>query len=187
MDPPLPTNKVQFDFSNEPIANVVAYVARSFNFRLIDPYKLQQTITMKFKEPLGAKDAIDILDQSLLALGYTVQRETIGNPPIVQLRVTTASQHPGLRVFNGIDPTQIPDNDELRTQVIPLTHVDPEKARQLVVPVLDQKADITVNAGSKTLIITDTNSRIRTAVSLLQVLEKQATEKSPPAASNPAH
>ena len=92
-----------------------------------------------------------------------------------------------LRVFNGIDPTQIPDNDELRTQVIPLTHVDPEKARQLVVPVLDQKADITVNAGSKTLIITDTNSRIRTAVSLLQVLEKQATEKSPPAASNPAH
>jgi type II secretory pathway component GspD/PulD (secretin) len=115
----------------------------------------------------------------------------VGNPPVLQLRVTSASHQPGLQVFNGIDPAQIPDNDQLRTQVIPLSHVDPEKARQLVVPVLDQKADITVNTGSRTLIVTDTNSRIRTAVSLLQVLEKQAAEKAgdatpPPSTSSPA-
>src|SRR4051794_6062285 len=59
----LPSNKVQFDFSNEPVANVTAFVASSFNLRLIDPYKLQQTITMKFREPMGAREAIDMLDQ----------------------------------------------------------------------------------------------------------------------------
>jgi type II secretory pathway component GspD/PulD (secretin) len=175
----MPTTKIRIDVSDEPVADLAVFIAKSYGFRLIDPYRLQQRVTIKLPEPVGAADAIKLLDDTLLSLGYTVLRSVQTDPPPggIELRITTASKESGLQVFTGSDANKIPASDELRTQVIPLQYVDPEKARDLIAPVLDAKADVLINPGAKTLIITDTANRIRTAASLISVLEKQAAEK----------
>jgi type II secretory pathway component GspD/PulD (secretin) len=173
----LPANKITINVSDQTIADLAVYIAKSYGFRLIDPYRLQQRVTIKLPEPVSAGEAIKLLDDTLLALGYTVLRNVHEDPPGLELRITTASKESGLQVVTGADPAKIPGTDELRTQVIQLHYVDPEKARDLIAPVLDQKADIVINAGAKTLIITDTANRIKTAASLIQVLEKQAAER----------
>lgn len=175
----MPTNKIKIDVSDEPVGELAVYIAKSFGFRLIDPYRLQQRVTVKLPEPVSAPEAIKLLDDTLLSLGYTVLRSVQTEPPPggIELRITTASKEQGLQVFTGGDAAKIPATDELRTQVIPLKYVDPQKAKDLIAPVLDAKADVLINPGAKTLIITDTANRIRTAASLIDVLEKQAAEK----------
>jgi hypothetical protein len=42
--------------------------------------------------------------------------------------------------------------------------------------VLDRKAEMVVDKANRELIITDSGSHIRTALTLIQVLEKQAAE-----------
>jgi type II secretory pathway component GspD/PulD (secretin) len=178
----MPTNKIPIDISDQPVAEMATYIAKSFNFRLVDPFQLQQRVTIKLREPVTAAEAIQLLDQTLLSMGYTVMREVRVDPPMLELRITSAAQQgglPQLPVHSGADPARIPATDELRTQVISLTYTDPQKARDLIAPVLDAKADVTINTVAKTIMITDTSSRIRTAASLIQVLEKQAAEKQP--------
>lgn len=181
----LPAKKIPFDISDQTIADLSVYIAKSYGFRLIDPFRLQQRVTIKLRDPVSAAEAIDLLDQTLLPLGYTVMREARTNPTLLELRITTTTKQTGLPIHTGGDPAGIPNTDELRTQIISLRYVEPQKAADLIAPVLDAKADITVNPSSKTLIITDTANRIRTAATLIQVLEKQAAEKQAPA-SGPA-
>lgn len=175
----MPSTTIRIDVSDQPIGDLAAHIAKSFGFRLVDPYRLQQRVTIKLPDPVGPAEAVKILDDTLLTLGYTVLRTVHADPAPggIELRITTASKDPGVPVFTGRDAAQIPASDELRTQVIPLQYVEPEKARDLIAPVLDQKADVVINPGAKTLIITDTANRVKTAVSLIGVLEKQAAEK----------
>lgn len=176
----LPGHKVTFDISNQPIGEVAIFIAKSYNFRLIDPYRLKQPVTMKFHEPLSAAEAIHLLDQTLLTLGYTLLREARTDPPIIELRIVSTNRDPNLPalpVHTETDPAKIPATDEFRTQVITVNHIEPQTAADLIAPVLDGKSNVTVNKAARTLIITDTSNRIRTAASLIQVLEKQAAER----------
>jgi type II secretory pathway component GspD/PulD (secretin) len=97
------------------------------------------------------------------------------------LRITTTTQQAGLPVYTGADPARVPDTDEIRTQVVTLKYADPDKAKEMVATVLDKKAEVVANKAAGTIIITDAAGRIRTALSLIQVLEKQAADAKPPA------
>jgi Flp pilus assembly secretin CpaC len=58
-----------------------------------------------------------------------------------------------------------------------VTNVDPEKARAMILGVVGDQADVTVNPSTRSIVITDTATHVHTAAALLQVLEKQAGDK----------
>jgi type II secretory pathway component GspD/PulD (secretin) len=174
IDDLLPKNRAVLDFSDQSLADIVDAVNKSYGLKIIDPFKLQDHVTMKIREPMSARDAISILDQTLIPLGYTVLAEVRGNPPALQLRISTTTTQRGVPVYSGGDSASIPLGDNLRTQVIPLVAIDPDRARETITPVLDKSADIVINNINHSLIITDTATHIHTAAALIEVLEKQA-------------
>ena len=168
---------VAFDFSVAPMKEVMDFVAQSYDLEIVNNYPLTDRVTMRF-ERLSAREAINILDSSILALGYTLIESVRGDPARVVLTVAPAKSDAGrlVSVFYGNNPDQIPEGEARRTQVMTLKAVDPQKANETLVAVLGKQAEITVNPANKTIIITDTSSHVHTAAALLRMLETQAAE-----------
>ena len=168
---------VAFDFSVAPMQDVMDHVARSYDLEIVNNYSLTDRVTMQF-ERLSAREAINILDSSILTLGYTLIESVRGDPPHVVLTVAPTKADAGrlVPVYYGNDPDQVPEGEARRTQVMTLKAVDPQKANDTLVAVLGKQAEIIVNPSNKTIIITDTSSHVHTAAALLRMLETQAAE-----------
>jgi type II secretory pathway component GspD/PulD (secretin) len=143
----------------------------------MNQYSLKEHITIRAGK-VNAAQALILLKDMLLPLGYTGLESVRGDPPHVVLTIVAVKRETGtmIPISRGMDPEKIPKTDDLVTQVMTLTNLDPAKAREAAASVLGERADITVNVESKTLIITDSSANIRRAAALLLVLEKQAAE-----------
>ena len=62
-------------------------------------------------------------------------------------------------VFYGSDPAEIPDSDDLRTQVMPVLALDAVKLRQDLTPMISSETSMMANAASNSLVVTDASSR----------------------------
>jgi type II secretory pathway component GspD/PulD (secretin) len=166
-----------FDFSAAPMIDVMDYVSRSYDLDIVNNYPLTDRVTMQFAH-LSAREAINILDSSILPLGYTLIESVRGDPARVVLTVAPTKLDAGrlMPVFYGNDPDQIPEGEAQRTQVMTLKAVDPQKAHDTLVAVLGKQAEITINPSNKTIIIADTSTHVHMAAALLQMLEKQAAD-----------
>jgi len=172
------TKPVSFDFSGKPMQDVLDYVARSFGIEIVNHYPLTDQVTITLGD-LSAREAINILNSSILVLGYTVLESVRGDPPHVVLTIVpTTKMDAGApaQVFFGNDPDTIPEGEARRTQVMNVKAADLQKTRDTIVAVVGKQAEITVNPANKTIIITDTASHVHTAAALLQMLEKQAAD-----------
>ncbi len=166
-----------FDFTVAPMKDVMDYIAKSYDIEIVNNYPLTDRVTMQFGD-LSAREAVNILNSSVLALGYTIIESVRGEPGHVVLTVAPIKVDAGtlVSVFYGTDPDKIPEGEARRTQVMTYKAVDPQKASDTIVSVVGKQAEITVNPATKTIIITDTASHVHTAAALLQMLEKQAVE-----------
>ena len=174
----LPKNTATFDFEDVSLPDLIGYIEKSYGLKINNECKLTDHVTLHLAEPLKASQAISLLSQTLSPLGYTVLETVHDDPPALSLTVVATKRNAGAKVpvFRGSDPADIPENDEIRMQVITLVRLDPKKAADTVSAILHQPADISIYEPTKTLTITDTGSRIHAAAALLQILEKQAAD-----------
>lgn len=167
-----------FDFTDAKITDIMAYIVKSYDVDIVDKYPLTDLLTMKDMGNLTAREAINILNASIMPLGYTVVESVRGDPARVVLTIVTTKADAGKLVplFYGNDPAAIPEGDARRMQVLTFKAVDPEKARAMILSVVGAQADITINVSTKKMVITDTSTHVHTAAALLQALEKQAEQ-----------
>ena len=62
----------------------------------------------------------------------------------------------------------------MRTQIMTFSGIDADKVQTFLSAVIGRQADMTVDASTKTITLTDTGSHVHAAAGLLQTLEKQA-------------
>ena len=78
-------------------------------------------------------------------------------------------------VFYGGDPDNIPINDNVITQVIPLKNIPPDKLRVDLGPMICADADISVDAASNALVVTDVSAKINSLTQIIQKLDNLKT------------
>ena len=71
---------------------------------------------------------------------------------------------------------KIENTDELITQIIPVRSVDAVKLKTDIQPLVDTNADLTANAASNSLMITDTSANIRRVVEIVSSLDKARSD-----------
>ena len=104
---------------------------------------------------------------------------SIGTPPsalggrILKVMPSDKAKRANRPVHFGGDPKQIAETDELITQVIPVRSVDAKKLMTEIQPLVGADADITSNAGSNTIVMTDTSSNIRRVVEIISAMDKR--------------
>ena len=122
------------------------------------------------KYPVTPDEAVVLLNAVLRARGYTAIR---AGGRILKIMSSDKAKRANLPVHFGGDPAQIPDTDELITQVIPVRSVDAKKLMTDIQPLVGADADITSNAGSNTIVMTDTSANIHRVVEIISAMDKR--------------
>ncbi|HXE51416.1 MAG TPA: secretin N-terminal domain-containing protein, partial [Tepidisphaeraceae bacterium] len=176
-DPPLttrpatatqPTTRVALHFQNAPINSILEQLSRDYDFRIpINEAPTSLRINLIAETPVTPQEAIALLNSALRPSGYTAI--ATGNI----LKVVSASKGRKLTpVFTGQDPDQIPENDDLRTQVVPVSGLDAVKLRQDLTPLVGSDAEMSANAASNSIVLTDTSSNIKRIVTIIHDLDQ---------------
>ncbi len=126
-------------------------------------------VTVFNRTPISPEDAVKYLNSALKNDGFTA----IQMGKILKITTLANAKHADIPVHIGEDPDKIDTTDELITQIIPVRSVDAVKLKTDIQPLVNTEADLTANAASNTLIITDTSANVRRVVQIVSSLDKK--------------
>jgi len=172
-----PTSRpIIMKFENASIDSVLDYLSDVGGFIIIKQVpRLEGRVTVTSRQPVSPTEAVALLNTVLKQNGYTAIQSGPGGR---QLKIVAWDRAKKLNipVKFGADPAEIEDTDELVTQVVPVRFVDAVKLKQDLTPLIGPDADVSSNAGSNSLIITDSSANIKHVVEIVAKLDQhQAT------------
>ncbi len=164
-------SRVAFNFKDATVDTILDYLSDSLGFIVIKDSRNTTRVTVTSRQPVNAGEAVDLLNSVLEPVNYTV----LQRGRVLRVLPRDKAKKANIPVKFGADPAKIKNSDEIITQVIPVSNVDAVKLRSDLSSFLSSDADITSNAGSNTIIITDTSARIRRVVEVISALDQHRT------------
>ncbi len=161
--------------------DILSDFGKTFGFIVVKNVQTPQRVTIQNPNPVTADEAVQLLNSALLTQGYgTIQSKTDNTPnakTILRIASIQEAKKSLIPVRTGADPSDIPLSDSIITQVIPLKNVDAASLRKDLASFISSDADVTVNAGSNTLVVTDTSAKIHRLAEVIQSLDSQRSIK----------
>jgi general secretion pathway protein D len=163
-----------FNFDNAPIAAVLEYLSDTFGYIVVRDQGVTVTgrIGVLSKQPVTPAEVLTVLN--------TVLKDS--TPPLAALQVdrrtikiTTVdlAKKGAIPVYFGADPAAIEPSDNLRTQVIPLRNLDAPKLKLDLASLVSANADLSANAASNSLVMTDTSANVHRIVEIVSAMDKR--------------
>jgi len=151
------------------IDQLLRLLSREAGVTIVRPEEVKGQVTIIAPEPVPLDDAFDILNSALSVRDFTLVRSPTGVYKVVPIGKVMQQGPP---VAFGGRPEDIPLNDSIITQVIPLTNLDAADMATQVKPLLWEKASV-IPTSTNSLIITDTAANIQRVVSIIADTESQ--------------
>jgi general secretion pathway protein D len=158
--------KISMNFQDAPIDSVLNYLSEAAGFSVVKDTSLKEKVTVISKQPVTPEEAVVLLNSVLKTQGYTA----IQMNRILKVVRREGADRANVPVHYGADPAKIAETDEIITQVIPVKKVDAVRLRADLAPMTD--SNMTANAGSNTLIVSDTSANIRRIVQIIASLDQ---------------
>lgn len=155
------------NFKNASIDSVLDQLSAVAGFIVVRETKVTGRITLESKQPVTRQEAVGLLDTVLKTDGYAA----IQMGRTLKILPRDQAKKADIPVHTGNDPSKIANTDELITQVIPIRYADAVQLKTDLTPLLNSNADVTANASSNSIIITDTSSNIRRVVEIISALD----------------
>ena len=166
----LSTNGITFNFRNAPLNTVLTYMSDAAGFIIVLNTQVRGNVTVISTHPMTKDEAVDVLNSVLNQNGYAAVRDDRTLTIMTKADAKTSN----IPVKIGEVATNIPKNDEIVTQIIPIRFVD---AQQLVVdmsPFVSPQAIIVANQAGNSIVITDTQSNIRHLTEIIESIDSSA-------------
>ena len=167
------TTQISMRFKDAPIDAVLQHLSEAAGYQVLKLSPIDQRVTVWSDQPISPEKAVELLNSLLKESGYaavlqgtelkvsTVEKIKKGSPP----------------VHFGADADEIPMTDTIVTQVIPLRTLDAIKLKADLQPLVGTEADLSANAASNSLMMTDTQANIHRVVEIVASMDKRdATE-----------
>jgi general secretion pathway protein D len=172
------SGRMRFAFTDAQADTILNAMSENYGFIIIKTQQIPGRITVSSRgEELDADQAINLINGVLNPLGYGTL-ETLTTPPNQRtiLRIATVAEikKAQIPVFVGADPNTIELTDRIITQIIPLKTIDAVRLRADLSPLLSADADVAANAGSNSIIITDTSAKIHRLAEIIRGLDSQS-------------
>ena len=151
------------------IDQLLRLLSREAGVTIVRPEEVKGQVTIIAPEPVPLDVAFDILNSALSVRDFTLVRSPTGVYKVVPIGKVMQQGPP---VAFGGRPEDIPLNDSIITQVIPLTNLDAADMATQVKPLLWEKASV-IPTSTNSLIITDTAANIQRVVSIIADTESQ--------------
>ena len=158
---------IVLNFKDATLDAVLEYLSEAAGFVVVKDITVLGRITVISQQPVSAEEAVGLLNTILKDKGYMAVR--MGRT--LKVALLSDARKANLPVRSGNDPEAIMPSDSFVTQVIPLRFVDAAKLKQDLASLISTYADLSANAASNSLILTDTEANIRRIVEIVQALD----------------
>ncbi|HEX7010434.1 MAG TPA: type II secretion system secretin GspD [Phycisphaeraceae bacterium] len=165
--PAQPGEAIRLNFQDAPIDTVLRYLSEVAGLVVVQSAPLEGRISVVSRQDLSTDEAIAVLNSVLREKGMAAVRagRTLKVMPLAQAKKSS------IPVRVGADPSQIEPTDEVITQVIPIRNAAAPQLIQDLAPLISSEADVTANANSNVVVITDRSANIRRLVEIIAALD----------------
>ena len=160
-------SEIKFNFRGADIETVLDYLSEAAGFIIVMETDVQGEINAWSNKPISADEAVDLLDTLLADKGYAVVR----NKRILKIVDQEDARKYNLPVKKGSDPKDIPMDDSMVTQIIPVRYADATQLIEDLEPLLPDDATLTANQSSNALVLTDRQASIHRIAEIITALD----------------
>ena len=165
-----PTTQISMNFKDAPVDAVLDQLSQDAGFIIVKEAPVDGRVTVISRQPVSPDEAVALLNTVLKGNGYTAVRM---GPRTLRIVSRDKAKKGAIPVRFGNRPEDIPETDDLITQIIPVQSVDAVKLKTDLQPLVGSDADLASNGGSNSIIITDTSANIKRVVTIISSLDKK--------------
>ncbi|MEI6232790.1 MAG: type II secretion system secretin GspD [Planctomycetota bacterium] len=166
-----PATSVKMEFKDAALDTVLEQLSDSTGLIIVKDAAIDSRITIISKQAMNVEDAISLLNTVLKEKGYV----GIRTGKILKIVKLEEAKKRNIPVFNGNDPAKVDATDEVRTQVISIKYVDAVQLKKDFAPLMPSYADLSANALSNSLIVTDTGANVKRLLEIIHSLDTQTS------------
>ncbi len=136
------------------------------NFVLDD--SVRGNVTVMFPTKIHLAEVYKVLESILEVKGFAA---VPAGRNLVKIVPRAEAAKRNLQVRFGNNPSDIPRNDTLITQIIPLNYANADEISQIIQPLLATGAQMAIYTKTNSIVITDTSSNIHHIAKIIQTLD----------------
>lgn len=163
---------LRLNFRNAPIDLVLSHLSEAAGFIIEMDTRVNGNISVISSQPMTKEEAVDLLNSVLNRNGYAAVRS--GERTLKIMDKAAAKLSNPVRIGN--EPSAIPNNDEMVTQIIPIRYVEAGQLVSDISPFVSSSATIIANQAGNSIIITDTQANIRHLVEIIKAIDSSAED-----------
>ncbi|MFB3897146.1 MAG: type II secretion system secretin GspD [bacterium] len=163
--------RVSLRFSRASLDQVLRYISNITGYTIVKDSEVTGDITILSEKNVTVDDALSALNSALAAKGYTAI--LTGN--ILKIVSLDNAKQAEVKVQVGSDPAKIKVGDDVITQVIPLSYSDAAELKRDLANLMPKRGDLSANARSNTLIVTDIASNVHRFAEIIKQLDAPQT------------
>ena len=169
---------VRLDFRGVALETVLNHLSEAAGYIIVvEPEvkgKLDTKIDVWSNQSVSQEEALTILNSALSRAGCAAIR----NGRTLTIVTKEEAKKRDLPVKSGSNPAEIPRNDDMVTQVLPIRFINAAQLTKDLQPLVSDKATMTANESGNALVITDTQINIHRFAEIIHALDTSVSSAS---------
>lgn len=166
------SNELRLNFRGAPIELVLNYLSDAAGFIIQLNTPVKGKVDVWSNQPVTRDEAVQLLNSVLNKNGYAAVR----NGRTLTIMSKDDAIHGDIPVKISNDPSTIPNNDEIVTEIIPIRFVEAEQLVKDLSSMTSPHATIVANEAGNSIVITDTQANIRHLAEIIKAIDSSAED-----------
>lgn len=158
---------LRMNFRNAPLDMVLNYMSDAAGFIIILETELRGNVDVWSKDPLTKTEAVALLNTVLAKNNYAA----IQDGRFLTIVSRDEARRRDIEIKSGNNPSEIPKNNQIVTQIIPVRSLNATQLVKDLAPLLPTDTTITANEAGNSLIMTDTQLNIHRMAEIIKALD----------------
>jgi type II secretory pathway component GspD/PulD (secretin) len=169
-----PTNAVRMNFHEAPLNTVLNYLSKRMGFAINSDVDIHGTATIVSEQPVGTNEVIELLGAALAKNNYAVSR----NGRILTITTADSAKTGPLTPVNHPEsPADIPINDQIATDVLPVHTLNPTQLKKDLDELVPPGATLDANEAGNALVMTGRQKDIHRFAEIIAALDSSSVSE----------
>jgi type II secretory pathway component GspD/PulD (secretin) len=168
------TNAVRMNFHDVPLNTVLNYLSKRMGFAISSDTEVHGTATIVSEQPIGTNDVFQLLTDALAKNNYAA---TLNGRVLTITTVDNAKTGPLTPVNHPLSPSEIPINDEMATDVLPVHTLNPTQLIKDLSELVPPGATLTANEAGNAVIMTARQKDIHRFAEIIAALDSTSVSE----------
>jgi len=166
-------DQLRLNFRGAPIELVLNYLSDAAGFIIQLNTPVKGKVDVWSNQPVTRQEAVELLNSVLNKNGFAAVR----NGRVLTIMSKDEAIHGDIPVRVSNEPSTIPKNDEIVTQIIPIRYVEAEQLVKDLSPItVNLHGTIIANEAGNSIVVTETQANIRHLAEIIKAIDTSAED-----------